>query len=180
MLQEVFWTSAEVELNPCLSAVSSAKAWLISEAHAHGTSSPTRVAVPTVVNAAADGQVAIGELTPPAGRYCSVRYRLGPADADAVGLSVMPDMQGLSFLLRGALSPASGTPENFELRSERVFDMTWDIDLALTSDHRSARLSFECDPELWFQALGADALTGPSRELAILEAFRSSFNVSVQ
>lgn len=179
-VEEMRWTASEVELYPCASVADSIRGWIIADAHAHGISSPTRMAVPVVVDATVAEGVALGELLPPAGSYCSVRYRVAPADGDAVGLSAAPNMRGRSFLLRGAFGRASGELQDFELTSQLAFEMTRDIGLDLTSDHRSAGLRFGCDPERWFLGLDLGSLAGEGRAAAILAAFRSSFNVIVE
>jgi hypothetical protein len=53
-----------------------------------------------VVDLRAATATELGELSPPAGRYCGVRLTLGPADADAVGLP-SPDFAGTTFALAG-------------------------------------------------------------------------------
>lgn len=61
---------------------------------------------------------AIGELSPPAGAYCSVRVRVGPADADADSLPGDVDVVGRSLWLDGRVLPSATTPETrFEVRA---------------------------------------------------------------
>jgi hypothetical protein len=69
-------------------------------ARAHSEGSPTRLGEPHVVDLRNDAGTVLGELEPPAGRYCSVRLTLGPADADAVGLP-SPDFAGTTFAMTG-------------------------------------------------------------------------------
>jgi hypothetical protein len=69
-------------------------------AHAHSEGSPTRIGEPHVIDLRAANATELGEFEPPAGRYCSVRLTLGPADADAVGLP-SPDFAGTTFAITG-------------------------------------------------------------------------------
>jgi hypothetical protein len=179
-VEELHWTRSEVELERCPSAYEALSGWIVSQAHAHGTSSPTLMAVPVVVSATAGGLVAMGELTPPAGRYCKVRYRVAPADGDAVGLADVPALVGKSFLLRGEYGRGRGELSAFELASERDFDVTLPIELDLSSEHPSASLRFGCDLERWFLGVDLGALSNDAREDVVLEAFRASLGVVVE
>ncbi len=82
LIDELAWTVSEIELLPCPSAWQRAADWLVPRAHAHGTSTPTILAVPTVERALARSDTMLGRLSPPAGRYCGVRFGLGPAEKD--------------------------------------------------------------------------------------------------
>ena len=179
-VEEVNWTSLEIELQGCASARAALKNWFVPEAHAHGTSTSTLRAVPTIVSATAAGGVQLGELEPPTGHYCAVRYRVAPADADAVGLASAPGMLGRSFLLRGEFRPTSGELQALDFVSQQTFDVTLDIDLELSSDQRGATLIFAHDAERWFQGMNLVSLGGDSPEEAILDAFRSSFSVRLE
>lgn len=58
---------------------------LISTAHAHGPSTPTRQGVPFVLDwVSAAAPAALATFEPPPGDYCALRLDLGPADEDAV------------------------------------------------------------------------------------------------
>ena len=187
-IEELRWTSSEIELLACssagaLSAASFMRAagrWLVPTAQAHGLSSPTVRAVPTIVDAFATGGV--GDLTPPAGQYCGVRYRIAPADADAVGLSGAPEMLGASFVLRAALDDGAGGERSIELFSQQTLDVTLDVDVELSSERRGASLAFGCDAERWVRDvdLGQLAFSDGSSEDAILAAFLASFGVQVE
>ena len=187
-IEELRWTSSEIELLTCSSAdartaaafMRAAGRWLLPTAEAHGPSSPTLRAVPTIVDAFASGGV--GDLTPPAGQYCGVRYRIAPADADAVGLSGAPDMLGASFMLRAALDDGAGGERVIELFSQQTLEVTLDLDVELSSEQRGASLAFGCDAERWVRDvdLGQLAFSDGSSEDAILAAFRASFGVQVE
>lgn len=82
-------TVASVELVACPSVAQ--RLWnelgLLGVAHAHGDSSSTRRAVPTVLSLARDAaSQGYGTVAPPAGSWCSATVTFGPADADAEGL----------------------------------------------------------------------------------------------
>ncbi len=69
-----------VELMPC----SDRFVWnFVPEAHAHGTSTPTRSGINVVFDLLASSRE-IATLTPPNGEYCKIVVIIGPADEDAV------------------------------------------------------------------------------------------------
>jgi hypothetical protein len=179
-VEQLWWTSSEIEIERCGGPLASLRRWLLPAAHAHGLSSPTRLAVPSVVSATLAGAAALGALTPPAGRYCSVRYRVGPADADTLGLSDAPEMRDQSFLLRGRFGTSAEELEPFELISQRAFDVTRQIDLELSAEHPQASLAFELDPERWFAGIDLGSLTGAAREEVLMASFRSALEVRVE
>jgi hypothetical protein len=179
-IDELHWTSAEVELIGCRQAWQRAAHFILREAHAHGTASPTLMATPTIESALRAVDLELAALSPPAGQYCSVRYRLAPADGDALGLDAAPQMLGSSFQLRGSLGSTSGESVPFEIASTESFDLVFDIDLSLTERHRAATLRFEHDPERWFRALDVGMLTADTRSRAVLESFKASIRLEVE
>jgi len=178
-IESLRWTSSEIELERCFNPVASLQDWLIPEAHAHGHSSPTVRAVPTIVSALGE-PASLGELVPPAGRYCGVRYRVAPADADAVGLLAAPHMLGRSLLLRGVAGPPGSAQPQLELASQKSFELTRPIELELSPEHRSASLHFGFDVQRWLEVLDVRSLVDRDSEDAILEAFQSSFEIWVE
>jgi hypothetical protein len=178
-IESLRWTSSEVELLRCFSPVASLGDWLIRPAHAHGDSSPTVLSVPTIVNALAE-PASLGELVPPAGRYCAVRYRVAPADADAVGLSAAPNMLGRSLLLRTVAGPLGSAEPPRELASQNAFELTRSIELELSSEHRAARVHVGFDAERWLEVVDVRSLVDGDRQDAIREAFVSSFEIWVE
>lgn len=176
---EMRWTTTEVELIACPNALESMTSWLIPTAHAHGTSTPTLQAVPTVVSALGSTNVQLGNLEPPAGHYCSVRYAVGPADGDAVGLTGAPSMLGTSLLIRGSIEQGDAR-RDFQLLSQRAFDLNLDIDVTLSSADSFASLLFGCDTERLLRDIDVDSLALEGDEDAVLDAFRSSFGVRVE
>lgn len=184
------WTSTEIELLGCPSALGhverAVQRWLVPEAHAHGNSTPTLSAVPVIVNGVRTEATAssnrIGNLQPPAGRYCSLRYQLGPADSDAVGLTTAPDMRDYSFRLRGAAGPTVDELTEFELFAERVVDVTLPIELELSRTRPEVSLHFRLDPRAWLAELDASAVTTPNGAGAgvLLDAFAAGLSVSVE
>jgi hypothetical protein len=179
-LDELFWTTSEIELLACPSAWQRAADWFVARAHAHGTSTPTVLAVPTVESMASASDVVLGQMSPPAGRYCAVRYQLGPADADAEGLADAPDMLGRSLLLRGAFGMAGAELEPFELASGRTLDVELEAELTLSADQRQATLRFAQDPGQMFGELDFASLDGVRRELAVLEALSETLSVRAE
>lgn len=58
---------------------------LLSTAHAHGPSTPTRQGVPFVISwVSAGSSTTLATFEPPPGDYCALRLDLGPADEDAI------------------------------------------------------------------------------------------------
>ena len=178
-IESLRWTSSEIELERCFSPIASIGNWLIRPAHAHGHSSPTVLAVPTIVSALGE-PASLGELVPPAGRYCAVRYRVAPADADAVGLRAAPNMLGRSLLLRTAPSPLDGAEPPLELVSQQAFEFTRQIELELSSERRSASLHFGFDTQRWLEVVDVRSLVDRDLQDAIVEAFQSSFEIWVE
>jgi hypothetical protein len=174
------WTSAEVELVPCRSAWQRAAEWLVPTAHAHGFSTPTLMADPTVENAQTTADVTLGEMQPPAGDYCAVHYRMAAADDDATGVSAAPEMVGKSFLLRGAIGTAAAGLESIELFSTRGFDVTLPLALELTSKRRTAVIRFQHDASRWFEGLELDSLSPAEQQQVLLEMFTGSLSVEVE
>jgi hypothetical protein len=179
-VDELAWTVSEIELLPCPSAWQRAADWLLPSAHAHGTSTPTILAVPTVERALVHTDTVLGRLSPPAGRYCGVRYRLGPADADAEGLGQLPEMIGRSLLLRGSFGASEGELSSFELDSQRELAIELPLELVLSASERAVTLRFERDGAALFQDVDFTSLGGVRRELAVLEALEASLGVELQ
>jgi hypothetical protein len=179
-IDELAWTVSEIELLACPSAWQRAAEWLLPTAHAHGTSTPTILAVPTVERALRHSDTVLGRLSPPAGRYCGVRYRLGPADADAEGLEQLPEMLGRSVLLRGSFGALAGELEGFELDSQLALAVELPIDFELSESERALSLRFERDGAVLFQDVDFGVLDGVRRELAVLEALQASLAVRLQ
>jgi hypothetical protein len=178
-IDELHWTSSEIELGRCPSALAALRDVFVPEARAHGNSSPTLSAVPIVVSGTGPEPIFLGELAPAAGRYCSVRYRIAPADADAIGLPAIPGMLGSSLSLRGTYARL-GSVRSFSLTSQQALDVALQLELELSSEHPLASLHFAADPERWLQALELASLTPRAGEQAMLEALAASFSVSVE
>ena len=177
-IDELSWTSAEIELERCPAALARAWDWLLPSAHAHGTSAPTRLAVPSIVSA--NAAVLLGELTPPAGRYCSVHYRVAPADDDTLGLGTARGMVGASLRSSGELEPAGSASSSWSLRSQRSFELTRELDLELSADQLHARLSFGLDPQLFRDAIGVGWFEAVAREEVLIEAFGAAFRIELE
>lgn len=179
-VDELAWTVSEIELLACPSAWHRTAEWLLPTAHAHGTSTPTILALPTVERALMRTDTVLGRLSPPAGRYCGVRYRLGPADADAEGLEQLPEMLGRSVLLRGSFGAQTGELEAFELASQLPLAVELPIDVELSESQRTLGLRFERDGAALFQDVDFGVLDGVRRELALLDALQASLVVRLQ
>ncbi len=159
---EVQWASVAVELLPCPSAARWLSEALLATAHAHGTSTPTRLAVPTIERASAVEDVELGALHPPAQRYCEVRYSVGAADADAVGIADAPEMERRSLLARG-FDVSTDAPAEFEIGGQLAFDVLAPVELDVShGEHLTVRIVR--DPARWFA--GVDLATQDEAERA--------------
>jgi len=178
-LDSAFWTSSEVELVPCNTALGRlARSWIRS-AHAHGTSTPTLLASPIVESARSTEALALGRLAPPAGRYCSVRYALGPADADARGLDAAAHMAGRSFELRAAFRRPGEPYVDFEVESAALLETVSTLGpLDLTRRTSRATLRIDRDPRRWFD--GIDFAVAGATAAALLDNVRTSLTVTVE
>jgi hypothetical protein len=177
---DLSWVVTEIELAACSAPSARLARWLLPSAHAHGSSTPTKHAVPTLVSTSLVQPVPLGQLAPPAARYCSVRYRIAPADADTVGLARAPHMLGRSMMLEGELP---GGPETRPLTfaTDASFDVERGIDVELSAERPHVRLQLACAPGRWVEELGETELAGgePSAS-AVLEAFSAALSVSVE
>jgi hypothetical protein len=133
----------------------------VSVAHAHDTGPPTISAVPAVVNlgGTADGDVTVGTVGPPPGRYCSLNVMLGPASDASTGLPG-PQMLGETFVLTGQRSLAQQAPSTFELRRRPVQLLTLDLTRSplVLDESGTARLLIDIALEEWLGGLNADQL----------------------
>jgi hypothetical protein len=134
--------------------------------------------VPSIVSA--NTEVALGELMPPAGRYCSVRYRVAPADDDTQGLGTAPGMLGASLRSSGELEPAGSTSSSWSLQSRRSFELSRELDLQLSAAQLHARLSFGLDAQRFRDAVSVGWFEAVAREEVLIEAFRAAFDVGVE
>lgn len=175
-IDELRWTNAAIEIEACPNLGQAVMDWLVPAARAHGTSSPTRMAVPTLVTPTQQNPV--GELRPTPGQYCSARLEIGPADSDTLGLAAAPDMLGVSLFVRGAFDTGAAALIPFELRSDRTFEVTLDVGWELSSDQPSITLSSTLDVERWVGQLDPGELV--LGDEALLQAFQGSFAVTVE
>jgi hypothetical protein len=179
-LTSALFTNVAFEVVPCKSALRSLYDAAIPNARAHGVSTPTRLSVPTVEDALATEALELGELSPPAGRYCALLLELGPADSDAEGLDAAPETLGKSLLLRGSASSSAGSDEPFAIESETALETTRELELSLDESHREVTLVVEHDAARWFD--GVDIATQSGSELGrrTLENVARSFGVHVE
>lgn len=183
-VEDLRWTSTEIELLGCPTALGAVQRWLLPEAHAHGTSTPTLSAVPVIVSGAGTDLLPatsrIGNLSPPAGRYCSLRYRLGPADGDALGLAIAPHLRDHSFWLRGVAGPSEQELTAFELLSERTLDVTVPLELELSRERPEVSVHLRLDAGSWLAALDAGVLLAGDGEDMLFAAFSSSLRARAE
>lgn len=176
-LDDLNWTSVEVELLRCRTALGWLGDTLIRSARAHGTSSPTLLAVPMVETAQALDDVVLGTLRPPPARYCGVRYQLGPADADAFGLGDRPEMIRRSIYARGESALEGRAGERFSLASSATFEVMADLELDLSGEVVPREVRIERDESGWFR--GVDVRDpDPARQAdQLVENFRTSVTI---
>ena len=78
-----------VEIVPCPTSLGNRlrRAFAIASAHAHESTTPTRLGVSFLAPLGASGSsLTVGAIAPPRTPFCSVRVALGPADGDAKGM----------------------------------------------------------------------------------------------
>jgi hypothetical protein len=175
VLDQALVTTVAVEILPCQSALRSLWDVAVPNARAHGVSSPTRLATPRVEDALANEELELGELTPPAGRYCSLSIELGPADDDAEGLDDAPDALGRSLRLRGS---AAGEP--FAVESTLAVESTRSVEVTLDESHRDVTLAVEHDIARWFDGVALATPSDADLERRVLENLERSIAVHVE
>jgi hypothetical protein len=174
---EVQWTSVAVELLPCPSAARWLSEALVRTAHAHGASTPTRLAVPTIESASSVADVVLGTLRPPAERYCQVRYLVGAADEDAVGIDEAPEMAHHSVLARG-FDLSSGAPAEFEIGGQLAFEVLAPVELDVShGEHLTVRI--ERDRAVWFDGVDLSILDEAERARRLAENLRGSVAIRI-
>jgi hypothetical protein len=110
---------SEVELLPCQPGIAERlQQFLIPQAFAHTSSSPTLLGTPHVLDVRALQSVVIGTLEPPPGEYCGLRVFISAADDDAVGLDLHPWMLNRSVALVRGNDVLVGTTAAYEFRAE--------------------------------------------------------------
>ena len=172
---EVQWTSVAVELVPCPTAARRLSSLLVGTAHAHGTATPTRLAVPTVEWASSTDDVVLGTLHPPAERYCELRYTVGAADADAVGIAQAPEMVHHSVLARG-FDLSGDAPVPFEIAGQLAFEVLAPLDIDVS---HGERITVRIDRERarWFSGIDLAALDAADRARQFAENLRGSVTI---
>jgi len=102
--------SASIELRPCEASASLLWRLVGGTAAAHVTPSLYRAggsAQPRDLLSAGAATL-FGQLTPPAGDYCQVRYASSPADADLEGSGGGASLLGKSMVISGRYTPPGG------------------------------------------------------------------------
>lgn len=130
---------------------------LVSKAHAHGGTTPTRMAVPHVIDLLSTdtAQWTSALSHPPPGAYCWVRLTIGPADRDAVGMPSDENLTDTALRLRGRYGMQGETLTNaFTVSSTRVQSI--DVPL-LDGEGQSAPLVLsdaqrDVAVDVWFDA----------------------------
>jgi len=110
--------SASIELRPCEASASLLWRLVGGTAAAHVTPTLYRAggsAQPRDLLSAGEATL-FGQLTPPAGDYCQVRYASSPADADLEGSGGGASLLGKSMVISGRYTPPGGeAPVSFSL-----------------------------------------------------------------
>lgn len=152
---------------------------LISSAHAHGPSTPTRQGVPIVIDWAKAGSPAeLARFEPPPGDYCAIRLDLGPADADALG-APSASMTGKTLLAersqpsQGWLRAATSARADVVFYFEQPWRFPDDQDLRATLTLEldlSVLLSGEPPVEQGEEAAGRALLQGVRQSISLERA----------
>ncbi len=179
-----------LQLHPCGEAADagSEMAWLsqwfgVPVARAHGMGSPTRLAVPHVLDLSGPGPWPLGALEPPTGRYCAVTVTLGPADADAEGLADAAGALGRSLWLEGQWEDGSGNGRDLRTVSGRRLSRRLplpDGGMLLDGAHRSARIEVRFEPDQWLAGLDLSDADPATASQAVLQAVVASMRLDVR
>ena len=147
--------------------------FIIPQAQAHTSSTPTSIGDPVVVDLlyADNESVHIGTLSPPAETYCGVSLNLLAADADAINLpeaAGTPNMVGKSVYIEGSFILAGGGSGNILIStgaalSSRHVLLPSLMQLSANNLSASAGIMFNYDS--WFNAI----------DLALLETETAAF-----
>lgn len=91
-----------IEIVPCADGGSALRRWFgLRTAHAHSTTTATRLGVPAVADLVTAGTRLVGVIAPPPVSFCTVRVTYGPADADAVGMPASRSVLGRTLWADG-------------------------------------------------------------------------------
>jgi hypothetical protein len=146
-------------------------------AFAHTEGSPTKLGAPIVEAFTGSGAGAtVGELRPPAGRYCRVVQSLQAADGDARDLPTDVPMVGKSMYVAGTYAKGGQAPVPFEAESTASFDASKDLAFELsTTGTKSVTVVLTRDTTHWFD--GIDFATLGKRDVAkrIVDAMAESY-----
>lgn len=173
-IERAFFTTVAFELLPCKSALRTLWDLAVPSARAHGVSTPTRRAVPVVQDALSSESFELGELSPPAGRYCGLVLELGPADSDAERLDEAQEMLRKSLRLEGAAEGGE-----FELESSKTVESTLEIELRLDESERELTVTLEHDVQRWFDGIDFEHDDESERENRALENWARAITAHV-
>ncbi len=186
-LTTAYLSSESAELLPCASAGASLSTTLktlfaIPSAYAHSTGSPTRLGTPVVEDLLrTTGSSPLGTMAPPPAKYCTLRYSVGAADDDAVGLPTDGSMMGKSLHLEGDYALTAGSASApLTVDSTEAFDrdLTFDaLDLSAAGAH-IATIAVDKAMEHWFDGIDFTTTTDDARSRAVLSHVRDSLTVS--
>lgn len=150
-------------------------------AYAHTEGSPTKLGTPLVeAFTETGGGTSVGELRPPAGRYCRVVQSLQAADGDARALPTDAPMLGKSMYVAGTYAKGGQAPVPFEAESTASFDATKDVSFELsTTGARNVTVVLTRDATHWFD--GIDFATLGKRDVAtrIVDAMAESYGARI-
>lgn len=125
-----------------------------SVAHAHSTASPTRIGVPTVLNALSDEALHPGIFRPVPGAYCGLRGMLATPDLDALGADPSAPLHAAAELHGERLGPDGEVLSTFVLSSTMsvAFEWTFEQPLVLDANTPYAEAWVVVDAEAWMAA----------------------------
>lgn len=133
--------------------------WLIPTVNAHAQVSPTRLAVPNVINLLDTDltSMTLGVIQPPPNHYCGMSVEMLKADADTQHFPTDLDMVNRTLYLEGhyLVSGASqAIPFNVDTaKSLRPKYLLLPEVLNLSSSHRTAQLGIRIIYDRWFDGL---------------------------
>jgi hypothetical protein len=130
-LTRALLNSSAIELVSCGPSAAASRRWrdlFERRAEAHVRSSPTRLGAPLVMDLTTGELRAQGTLGPPPGRYCAIKWEVGPADNDAPGVEAGADIVGWSVVASVLASGSTITARTAAHTGGSITIAPWTLD----------------------------------------------------
>jgi hypothetical protein len=176
VLDPSYVTIVGFALEPCASVAKTLWRAInpLPSAIAHGSSSPTNLAIPVVIAIAGPrAGIDVGTLEPPPDRYCGMNLAIGLADDDAVRLPDQ-DMVGRSLRVSGE---HQGVSFSVSSAASDHAHLTFASPLDLLDPDASATVTLSLDTSDTFDTVDFASVTAAAD---IMDGIAAGFAVSVQ